>query len=97
MNARADDLVRELRTLLGTLPGATTLSLHVSKTWTLVLIATASDAAVPALGEALGLGAAEVARGVGGWWRRAAAARDQGTLSIVVAGPHHRGRPPHAP
>ncbi len=94
MNAQAYDLVVELRAILGTLPGATAIGLHASETWTIVLITTSSDEAVTALGEALGLGAAEVARGVGGWWRRATSERDRGALRVVVTGPHHVGLPP---
>jgi hypothetical protein len=61
MNACAYDLVVELRAIFGTLPGATSIGLHASERWTLVLITTSSDEAVTALGAELGLGATEIA------------------------------------
>lgn len=91
MNTRASDLVAELRAILATLPGATSIGLHASETWTLVLITTSSDEVATALSEELGLGATEIARGVGRWWRRATSEGDQGALRIVVTGPHHLG------
>ena len=55
MNTRAHDLTVLLRGILGTLPGATSIGLHASERWAFVLITAASDEAVVALGEALGL------------------------------------------
>ena len=94
MNARAHDLTVTLRAILGTLPGATALSIHVSPAWTLVLITAASDEAVSTLSEALGLSVPEVRIAAGRWWCRATAERDAGMLRVEVAGPHHLGSPP---
>ena len=94
MNVRAYQLIVRLRTLLGTLPGATAISIHASTAWTVVLIAAASDEAVRTLGETLGLGAPEVRISAGRWWCRAIAERNRGMLRIEVAGPHHMGAPP---
>jgi len=44
-----------LHGVLGGLPGATSIGLHASERWAFVLITAASDEAVSALGEALGL------------------------------------------
>jgi hypothetical protein len=63
-------------------------------TWTIVIFTMSSDEAVIALSEALGIGATEVVNGVGRWWRRATAERDQGALRVVIAGPHHLDLPP---
>jgi len=94
MNARADDLMVMLRALLGMLPGATSLSVHGSETWVLVLIMTSSDDAVIALSEDLELREVEIGIGESRWWRRASSERDQGRLRVVVAGPHHESAPP---
>jgi hypothetical protein len=97
MNARVYYLTSTLRAILSTLPGATSISLHTTETWTLLVITTSSDEAVSALGEALGLVATEVRDGGSGadrWWRRVMEERDQDALRVAVVGPHHRGRPP---
>ena len=93
MNTRAHDLVVLLRGVLGALPGATSIGLHASERWAFVLITAASDEAVGALGEALGL-ACEVRSGKWRWWRRATSKSEQGMLHMVVAGPAHQGQPP---
>ena len=93
MNARAHDLTVLLRGILGTLPGARSISVHASARWVFVLITTTSDEAVGALGEALGL-ACDVRIGKRWWWRRAMAEGEQGLLRIVVAGPAHKGQAP---
>jgi hypothetical protein len=93
MNARAHDLTILLRGILGTLPGATSIGVHASERWAFVLITAASDEAVVALSEALGL-ACDVRLGKRRWWRRATSEGDQGMLHIVVAGPAHKGQPP---
>jgi hypothetical protein len=93
MNARAHDLTVLLRGILGTLPGATSIGVHASERWAFVLITAASDEAVVALGEALGL-ACDVRIGKRRWWRRATSEGEQGMLHIVVAGPAHKGQPP---
>lgn len=93
MNTRAHDLTVLLRGILGTLPGATSVGLHATDRWAFVLITAASDEAVVALGEALGL-ACDVQIGKRRWWRRATSEGDQGRLQIVVAGPPHKGWPP---
>ena len=93
MNARAHDLTVLLRGILGMLPGATSIGLHASERWALVLITAASDEAVIALSEALGL-ACDVRIGKRRWWRRATSEGEQGLLRIVVAGPPHKGLPP---
>jgi hypothetical protein len=82
-----------LRGILGTLPGATSLGVHASERWAFVLITAASDEAVIALGEELGL-ACDVRIGEQRWWRRATSEGEQGMLRIVVAGPAHKGQPP---
>jgi hypothetical protein len=46
MNARAYDLVLQLRAILHSLPGATSIALHASEVWTLTLITTLSDGAI---------------------------------------------------
>jgi hypothetical protein len=94
MNARADALTAMLRAMLGTLPGATSVSIHALKAWTLILITTSSDEAVNTLNEELGLGGDEVRIARGRWWRRATSERDEGALRIEVTGPHHIGSPP---
>lgn len=93
MNTRAHDLAVLLRGILGALPGATSIGLHASERWAFVLITAASDEAVVALGEALGL-ACDVRSGKRWWWRCATSEGEQGMLHIVVAGPPHKGRPP---
>ena len=94
MNARADDLVLELRAILHSLPGATSIALHASEVWTLMLITALSDEAVIALSDELGLGRTEVRATAGRWRRRASSERDRGALRVVVAGPDHKGPPP---
>jgi hypothetical protein len=94
MNDRAYDLTVTLRAILGTLPGATSISLHAFGGWAIVLITASSDEVVTTLGEELGLGASEVKRANGRWWRRVASEREQGSLRVEVAGPHHMGPPP---
>lgn len=89
MNARAHDLAVLLRGILGMLPGATSIGLHASERWAFVLITAASDEAVDALGEALGL-TCDVWVGKRRWWRRATSEGEQGLLHIVVAGPSHK-------
>src|SRR6185369_2122801 len=71
MNARARDLAVLLRGILGALPGATSIGLHASERWALVLITAASDEAVDTLGEALGL-TCEIRIGKRRWWVTAA-------------------------
>jgi hypothetical protein len=93
MNARAHDLTVLLRGILGTLPGATSIGVHASERWAFVLITAASDEAVVALSEALGL-ACDVRIGKRRWWRRATSEDEQGMLHLVVAGPAHKGQPP---
>jgi hypothetical protein len=93
MNERAFDLAVRLRDILGMLPGATTVGVQASKRWTFVLITAASDEAVDALSETLGL-ICEVWIGKRKWSRRATGEADQGLLQIVVAGPSHKGSPP---
>ena len=94
MNARAYDLVVQLRAILRSLPGATSIALHASEVWTLALITASSDEAVIALSEELGLGGPEVRSTAGRWRHRASAERDRDTLRVVVAGPDHKGPPP---
>lgn len=94
MNARAHDLTVTLRAILRTLPGASSISVHASETWAIIMITAASDEAVLVLGEDLGLGASEVRSAEGQWWRRTMSEADQGTLHIVVAGPLHLDSPP---
>lgn len=55
MNERARDLVVLLRGFFGVLPGASSIGLHASERWVLVMIVAASDEAVAALSETLGL------------------------------------------
>ena len=93
MNTRAHDLAVLLRGILGGLPGATSIGLHASERWAFVLITAASDEAVSALGEALGL-ACDVSSGARRWWRRARSEGEQGMLHVVVAGPAHEGQLP---
>lgn len=95
MNTRAHDLAVLLRGVLGGLPGATSIGLHASERWAFVQITAASDEAVSALGEALGL-ACDVSSGPRRWWRRARSESEgeQGMLHMVVAGPAHEGPPP---
>jgi hypothetical protein len=95
MNTRADDLTVILRAILGTLPGATSISLYAVEAWAILLITTSTDEAVIALSEDLELGAVEFRTGDGRWWCRASSERDQGRLRVVVAGPHHMSPPPH--
>jgi hypothetical protein len=83
-----------LRAILSTLPGATSIGLHASEAWALVLITTSSDEAVVALGEDLGLGEVEIRITTDRWWCRVSSERDQGRLRVEVAGPHHMDRPP---
>jgi hypothetical protein len=66
MNARAYDLVLQLRAILRSLPGATSIALHASEVWTLALITASSDEAVIALSEGLGLGRTRSERPQGG-------------------------------
>jgi hypothetical protein len=94
MNARAHELMVTLRVILGTLPGASSLVLQTGKAWAVVLITTSSDQAVSALREDLGLGEVEITSAKGQWWLRASAEYGQGSLRIVVTGPHHMGSPP---
>jgi len=94
MNVRAHDLTVLLRAILRSLPGGTAMCIHGSERWALVLITASSDEAVLALGEDLGL-ECDLRIGKRRWWRRATAERDEGRLRIEVAGPPHRGRPPH--
>lgn len=94
MNTRADDLVLELRAILRSLPGATSIAFHASEVWTLMLITALSDEAVIALSDELGLGGTEVRSTAGRWRRRASSERDHGALRIVVAGPDHKGPSP---
>jgi len=95
VNARGHDLVGTLLDILGGLGGASALSVHARKAWVLVLITARSDEAVIALSEELGLGETGVAIAEDQWWRRASSEGEQGALRVVVAGPHHRGSPPH--
>ena len=94
MNARAYDLVVQLRAILRSLPGATSIALHGSEVWTLALITTSSDEAVIALCDELGLGRTEVRTTAGRWRHRASAERDRDTLRVGLAGPDHKGPPP---
>ena len=94
MNARAHELMATLRVILSTLPGATSIVLQTGKAWAIVLIATSSDQAVIALREDLGLGEVEITTAKGQWWLRASGERGQGSLRIVVTGPHHMDSPP---
>src|SRR5262245_57392868 len=93
MNVRAHDLTVLLRALLRSLPGATSMYVHASEKWALVLITVSSDEAVLALSEDLEL-ECDITIGKQRWWRRATSERDQGTLRVEVAGPPHQGRPP---
>ena len=93
MNVRAHDLTVLLRALLSSLPGATSMCVHASERWALVLITASSDEAVLALSEDLEL-ECDIRIGKQRWWRRATSERDQGTLRVEVAGPPHPGRPP---
>ena len=93
MNVRAHDLTVVLRALLGSLPGATSLSVHSSRRWALVLVMVSSDEAVFALAEDLGL-TCEIGLAKRRWRHRATSEQDRGTLRIDVVGPPHRGRPP---
>jgi hypothetical protein len=94
MNKRALDLAVRLRDILGMLPGATSVGVQGSERWAFVLITAASDKAVDALSEMLGL-TCDVWIGKRKWSRRATAEADQGLVQIVVAGPSHKGSPPH--
>ena len=94
MNARAHDLVVTLRGILGMLPGATAISFHTFVTWTYILIAASTDAAVRALGQDLGLGAPEIRAARTTWWLRAMSEPGRGEVRVEVAGPHHQGPPP---
>lgn len=91
MTPQADLLVVMLHAILAGLPGSVAISIHASPTWTLVLINAVSDEAVGELAGALGLGAREARFGIGHWWYRASADRDDETLRITVVGPNHRG------
>jgi hypothetical protein len=96
MNARAFELVDELRTILTTLPGASALNVDVSETWALVAITAESDEAVRTLGTTLGLGAPAIRKTKARWWRYATAERHRGALrvEVKVLGPRHQNPPP---
>src|SRR5689334_17250565 len=97
MNTRAHDLTVTLRAILGTLPGASSITLHAVEAWTIMLITMSSDEAMISLSEELGLGEVEMIRTAEDrWWRRASSERDQGRLRVVVTGPHHMSSPPHS-
>lgn len=93
MNQRAHHLMVRMRAHLETLPGASSIGLHVFAQSSLGLITAASDDAVLELANALGLGAIEVRVAPGRWWYRAASERDLGAVRVEVAGPHHPGAP----
>ena len=97
MRQRAIDLGVIWRSQVATI-GPEALSLNVSlpaPAWTLVRIGMASDTALRALAEDLGLEQARTERRGRLWWRTAEA-RAEG-LIIVAAGPFQRGTPPEGP
>lgn len=95
MNQRALDLSVILRGHLASLGSAArSLSVHEFASWTLVRIDVATDEALAALAEDLGLEEARIQRQPRHrfWWREALSRIDG--LLIVGVGPYHAGRPP---
>jgi hypothetical protein len=94
MNARAHEIVSELRAILATLLDASAISLHASGTWTLLSIAVNSDRTVSKLGQVLGLSTRGIGENLTHWWYRVADDDDAGALRVVVVGPRHWNPPP---
>jgi len=95
MNDRARDLMVTQSAILGTLPGARSVSFHAFEAWAITLITASSDEAMRTLGEDLGLGEVAIVITADRWWRYMRSDRDEGRLRLVVSGPHHMGSPPH--
>jgi hypothetical protein len=94
LNTRADDLEVALRGILGMLPGADSISIHIFRAWAYILITASTEAAVRTLGHDLDLGAPEIRAAQRTWWLRAMSELRRGTLRIEVVGPHHQWPPP---
>jgi hypothetical protein len=83
-----------LRAILRLLPGATSIRIQASEAWAMFVITTASDQAVVALGQDLGLGASVIKSNEGRWWRYATSIFNGGSVRFELIGPHHMGSPP---
>jgi hypothetical protein len=94
MNARAYEIVSELRAILATLPGASAINFHASGTWTLLVITVNRDRAVSKLGHVLGLSTRGIGENLSHWWHRVTAEDAAGELRVVVVGPRHWNPPP---
>ena len=92
MNVRAHDLVVVQRGVLGMLPGANAIGLHIVGAGAYLLIMTSTNAAVHVLGHDLGLGAPEFRSTRTARWlcAQSASTSEYGTVSVAVIGPHRR-------
>lgn len=96
----AFDLVAALHGILGALVGASAVSIHAMRAWTVVLVTAATDDGARALGAMLGLGAPKYRTatdhrtGTERCWLLATADLDRGAVRVQVVGPSHAGPPP---
>jgi hypothetical protein len=94
------DLVAALHGILGELVGASGVSIHAMKAWTVVLVTAVTDDSARALGAVLGLGAPKYRTatdhrtGTQRCWVFASTDLDRGAVRVQVVGPSHAGPPP---